>query len=232
MSQQRVGDRVPKLVDHAQRRAQIVDANLRIVARDGLAGATMRALANELGFANGAVGHYFKNQDVLLAATYEEVFARTNARSAAQTAGRRGLDALLAKLREMLPMEPVTLDEARIVVCFWGRITTDEHLLARLPEEHQEWTRQVRDMLAEAIEDRDLKDDVDPVDLAELLVTTVHAMQVRAVTLPDHTAPSLQRKLIDQILSPWMRRGRSIRGRWPDDLAAAEDPLRSPLVVG
>ena len=81
---------MPKLVDHVQRRAEIISANLQIIARDGLAGATMRAWPRELGVANGAVGHYFKNQDELLQATYEEVFARTNARAAVQTKGRHG----------------------------------------------------------------------------------------------------------------------------------------------
>jgi AcrR family transcriptional regulator len=215
---------MPKLVDHVQRRAEIISANLQIIARDGLAGATMRALATELGVANGAVGHYFKNQDELLQATYEEVFARTNARAALQTEGRRGLGALLAMLREMLPMDAVTLDEARIVVCFWGRITTDPRLLVRLPEEHLAWCRQVRTMLTEAIEDGDLRPEADPAALGELVVTTVHAMQVRAVTLPDNTPPAVQRQLIEQILLPWLTPGRSVRQQWPKDVAAIPDP--------
>lgn len=205
---------VPKLVDHEARRAEIVDTTLRIVARDGLAGATTRALAKELGVANGAVGHYFKNQDVLLAATYEEVFARTNARAGRAVDGRRGLDALLAKLREMLPMDSVTLDEARIVVCFWGRVTTDTRLRARLPEEHHAWTHQVRDLLVQAIDDGDLRTATDPMKLAELLVTTVHAMQVRAVTLPEETPTSVQQELVEQILTPWMRRPVALSSRW------------------
>jgi AcrR family transcriptional regulator len=215
---------VPKLVDHGQRRAEIISANLRIIARDGLAGATMRALAAELGVANGAVGHYFKNQDELLQATYEEVFARTNSRAAAHTEGLRGLGALMAMLREMLPMEELTLEEARIVVCFWGRVTTDTRLLVRLPDEHLAWCRKVGAMLSEATEDGDLRAEADPAALAELLVTTVHAMQVRAVTLPDNTSAGVQRGLIEQILLPWLAPGRSVRQQWPADVAAIPEP--------
>ncbi|WP_432877565.1 TetR/AcrR family transcriptional regulator [Kribbella sp. CA-245084] len=215
---------MPKLVDHEQRRAEIVDATLRLVARDGLGGATMRAIAKELGVANGAVGHYFTNQDALLAATYEEVFARTNARAAERAAGRRGLDALLATLRDLLPMEAMTVDEARIVVCFWGRITTDERLRTLLPKEHEAWTRSVQEMLEQAIEDGDLRAEAKPAPLAELLVTTVHAMQVRVVTLPDRTPPSMQRLLVEQILEAWTDPGQSLRDRWPADVAALHDP--------
>ncbi|KRF23168.1 hypothetical protein ASG95_00065 [Phycicoccus sp. Soil803] len=220
---------MPKLVDHERRRAEIIDATLRLVARDGLGGATMRAIAKELGVANGAIGHYFTNQDALLAATYEEVFARTNGRAAERAAGRRGLDALLATLRELLPMDAVTVDEARIVVCFWGRITTDERLRALLPKEHEAWTRSVQQMLEQAIEDCDLSAEAEPAPLAELLVTTVHAMQVRAVTLPHRTPPSMQRLLIEQILKPWTEPGTSLRGRWPADVAALHDPAEVPV---
>lgn len=216
---------MPKRVDHELRRAEIIDATLRVVAREGLAGATMRAIAKQLGVANGAVGHYFANQDALLAATYEEVFARTNARAAERAEGRRGLEALLATLREMLPIEAVTVDEARIVVCFWGRITTDERLRALLPKEHEAWTRSVQRMLEEAIEDRDLRADMAPGPLAELLVTTVHAMQVRVVTLPDRTPPAMQRLLIEQILQPWTVPERSLRDTWPADMVVLEDPM-------
>jgi AcrR family transcriptional regulator len=211
---------MPKLVDHAQRRAEIVDATFRLVAREGLARATMRALASELGVANGAIGHYFKSQDELLWATYEEVFARTNARASQQVRGKRGLDALFAMLREFLPMEPVTIDEARIVVCFWGRVTADPRLLVRLPEEHQAWTWQVQGRLAEAVADEDLQPGLDLAAIAELIVTTVHAMQVRAVTLAELTPPTLQRQLIEQALRPWMRPGTSLANRWPAELLA------------
>jgi AcrR family transcriptional regulator len=223
------GGTVPKLVDHQQRRTEIIDATLRLVARDGLGGATTRAIAKELGVANGAVGHYFTNQDALLAATYEEVFARTNARAAERAAGLKGLDALLATLRELLPMEAATVDEARIVVCFWGRITTDEGLRTLLPKEHQAWTRSTQEMLEQAIEAHDLRAEAEPAPLAELLVTTVHAMQVRVVTLPQRTPPAMQRLLVEQILAPWTEPGTSLRGRWPADVAGLVDPPDVPL---
>jgi AcrR family transcriptional regulator len=210
---------MPKLVDHAQRRAEIIDATLRIVARDGLAGATMRGLAKELGVANGAVGHYFKNHDTLMLATYEEVIARTNARAAVRSRGRRGLKALFARLREMLPMDQVTVDESRIVVCFWGRVTTDAALMARLPAEHKAWKAQVRECLCQAIDDAELRADADPDALADLVVTTVHAMQVRAVMVPNDTTPKAQRRIVEQILLPWLATGQSFSGKWPRDAA-------------
>ena len=50
---------MPKVVDHDQRRVELVQATWRIIAREGIERATMRGIAAEAGFANGALKPYF-----------------------------------------------------------------------------------------------------------------------------------------------------------------------------
>jgi len=50
---------MPKVVDHAQRKRELVESTWRVIARLGLAGATMRQIAEEAGYANGALKPYF-----------------------------------------------------------------------------------------------------------------------------------------------------------------------------
>ncbi len=50
---------MPKIVDYAQRRRDLVEATTRIIVRQGLSGTTMRDIAAEAGFANGVVKSYF-----------------------------------------------------------------------------------------------------------------------------------------------------------------------------
>ena len=57
---------MPKIVDHDERRLELVDATWRIIARLGIEGATMREIATEAGFANGALKPYFPTRDTLL----------------------------------------------------------------------------------------------------------------------------------------------------------------------
>ena len=71
---------MPKVVDHGQRRQELVEATWRIIARHGLSGATMRQIAAEAGFANGALKPYFPTKAELVEATYAFVFDRTNRR--------------------------------------------------------------------------------------------------------------------------------------------------------
>ena len=50
---------MPKIVDHDERSLELVDATWRIIARQGMERGTMREMAIEEGFANGALKPYF-----------------------------------------------------------------------------------------------------------------------------------------------------------------------------
>lgn len=64
---------MPKRVDHAQRRAHITDALVRVAARDGLHAVTMRAVAAEAGMSLNLVQYYFDTKAQLLHATLERL---------------------------------------------------------------------------------------------------------------------------------------------------------------
>src|SRR3954469_19453044 len=101
---------LPKIVDHDQRRSEIVEAFLSVVASKGLPAATSRAIAGQLGVGTGALWHYFDGFDAVTAAAYQRVFERTNERIARATTGLSGLAALDTMMREILPLEKETLD--------------------------------------------------------------------------------------------------------------------------
>ena len=56
------------------RRTEIVDATVRVIARDGMSGASLRAIAREIGYTTGVVMHYFRDKEELLVAAAEAVF--------------------------------------------------------------------------------------------------------------------------------------------------------------
>lgn len=59
-----------------ERRADLVEAAARVLARSGASGATVRAIAVEAGVSPGLIGHYFGGVDALVAATYAHVEAQ------------------------------------------------------------------------------------------------------------------------------------------------------------
>lgn len=61
------------------RRAELIAACARVLARDGASGASVRAIAAEAGASPGLVGHYFDGVDALVAATYAQIGASVDA---------------------------------------------------------------------------------------------------------------------------------------------------------
>ena len=55
------------------RRADLIAATARVLAREGTGGTSVRAIAVEAGVSPGLVGHYFAGIDALVAATYAHV---------------------------------------------------------------------------------------------------------------------------------------------------------------
>ena len=62
---------MPKIVDHAERREEILEATRRVILKRGLDGVTMRNIAAEVGKSTGLVNHYFEDKSGLLLATLE-----------------------------------------------------------------------------------------------------------------------------------------------------------------
>ncbi|MFB9749222.1 TetR family transcriptional regulator [Leifsonia shinshuensis] len=146
---------MPKIVDHDQRRRDIVDAYLRVLARAGVAGTHGRSVAADLGVVPGTLWHYFDSIEEIAEAAAQRGIDRTLERIAARTADARGLAALLAIADEILPTSAVTREEARVVVAFWGQVHagSDPRSAFGRPREFTELTRTA---LAEAVADGDL----------------------------------------------------------------------------
>ena len=176
---------MPKIVDHDERRLELVDATWRIIARQGLESATMREIATEAGFANGALKPYFPTKDTLLEFAFSHVFNRTNQRIAQVTAGKAGLDALRAFCLEVLPLDEERVNEARIVVPFWQRAINDRQKAAIHQQSMDEWLAAIRRFLAEARDNGDVSAAVDDSILAGQLLNMLLGAQIEAALAPE-----------------------------------------------
>jgi len=176
---------VPKIVDHDERRLELVDATWRIIARQGLEGATMREIAMEAGFANGALKPYFPTKDTLLEFAFSHVFNRTNQRITQVTAGKSGLEALRAFCLEVLPLDEERVNEARIVIPFWQRAVNDPKKAAIHQQSMDEWLASIRRFLREARGSGDVSAAVDDSALAGLLLNMLLGAQIEAALAPE-----------------------------------------------
>jgi len=71
---------VPRTVDHAQRRALIIEGLLRVAAREGLNTVTMRSVAAESGVSLRLVQYYFESKAQLMNAALERLERQSHER--------------------------------------------------------------------------------------------------------------------------------------------------------
>ena len=60
--------------EKVSRRDELIDATIRVIGRKGLGGASIRAIAHEVGLTIGVVTHHFRDKSALLCAALEFCF--------------------------------------------------------------------------------------------------------------------------------------------------------------
>ena len=180
---------MPKIVDHERRRAEIVQTTWRVIARRGLDGATLREVAAEAGYANGALKPYFPAKSDLLEATFRHVFSRTNARIGAATEGLDGFEALRAFCLEILPLDPDRLDEARVVITFWQQALRDPTQTEVNDAAMAQWRTNIHTWLDTASRAGQTTARLRVETAAETLLSFLLGTQVAAVFDPEFNSP-------------------------------------------
>lgn len=192
---------MPKIVDHDKRRVELVEATWRIIAKRGIEGATMREIAMEAGFANGALKPYFPTKDDLLTFAFAHVFNQTNTRMDTSTAGQHGLSALRSYCHEILPLDAERLNEARIAIAFWQRALTDPAKAALHDSSMEQWRESLFDKLREARNLGELKEGLNDDDIVGGIMTFALGAQITATLTPEHHSPDQLRSQLETYIS-------------------------------
>ncbi|HUG38151.1 MAG TPA: TetR/AcrR family transcriptional regulator, partial [Candidatus Limnocylindrales bacterium] len=113
------------------RRAEIVEATIRCLARDGYAGLTMKRVAAEARLSQGILHYYFRDKRAILAAAAARVTDDLDRRVAAEARGARGARGRLRALVRAC-LDVATRDRAfwTVFIEFWGETLHDPELAA------------------------------------------------------------------------------------------------------
>jgi AcrR family transcriptional regulator len=197
---------VPKIVDAAVRRQEVVEAVFRIIAADGLERASLREVADEAGLAVGSVRHYFSSSDELLAHSFGIVVDRITGRLAGAredvmplvpgTAEHR--EAVLTLLSQFLP-----LDEERAVdACVWMAFKNAARIRPFLAAEADRSHRAVAAIVGWLImelrqpEDDDGEGRQSRVTEAERLLATLDGLTMHALLQPEWMTAEMCRDVL------------------------------------
>ena len=194
---------MPKIVDHQQRRRDIAAAAWRVIARHGTLGVTLRSIAEEAGFANGALKPYFPTKDSLLRGTFEYVYEQTNSRVQHVTTDLRGIEALVAFGFEVLPTDPHKQDEARVVIAFWQAASEDPKLIEVNSSAMRLWRHWLTEWIHQAQAAHQISTDIAIEAEVEATLTLLLGAQITAVVDPGHNQPVQLANQFRTILASW-----------------------------
>ena len=176
---------MPKVVDHAQRRRELVAATWAVVAAEGIEAATVRRIAEEAGCTTGRITHYFADKEEVLVAALRQVHRAAGKRMLAAIGERSGLEALRAVLAEALPLDEERILEWRVWLAFWGSAATSTSLQAEQHQRYREWRGLLKRVLATA----PLSADIDLDRLVDQIVALVDGFGLQGVLDPQDPQP-------------------------------------------
>jgi len=155
-----------------ERRDEIVRATLRLVARNGFAGVTLRDVATEVGVVHGLIRHYFATRDELVAAAFD--FA-VSSELDSDRALLDGLDPVTA-LAAWLASTPE--DHYRVWIDAWSEAARTPALAAALDRHHRDCERILIGVI-ERVVDAGLGASADPAADSRLLTAVADGAAVQ-----------------------------------------------------
>ena len=196
---------MPKIVDWDARRDEILSATWRVIARDGLARATIRAIAREARCSPGILAHYFDDKADILGSALLMSHRRVAARMDAGTAGLSGLKALKVIMLEALPLDERRDLEAQIEISFWGRALGTAELRELQHTEFDHLCARLRRHLQEAYDRGELAGSVDIGLATHQLVVLIDGLSAERVLYPGRVTPQRQIEMLESLLDSFRR---------------------------
>lgn len=182
---------MPKVVDHTQRRREIAEALLRLVAREGIETVSVRTVAAEAGMSAGAVQKYFATREEIFEAAFALAGERVEARWETLAPEGDYLGLLRRLLLETLPLDAERRAEATIVTAFTARAAIRADWCARLRANDREISAAAAAYLRVAQEAGQVRRDLPVEALADLVLALSDGLALRLLHLPADSAEAV-----------------------------------------
>ena len=191
---------MPKIVDHDVQREKFANAAIRIVARAGLEGLTMRAVASEAGLSYGSLFHYFNSKDELLMEAIRHSTAEQSRRVNEFSVRFKGLKALEQLMCDDALVEEGSRDDSLVWLAFLYKAALQKPFANMHAELIGGWIERIRGLLADAQELGELRPGLD-IDFEALAIWVYSAgIGQQGLLHPAVFPPKTQKKLITAYL--------------------------------
>ncbi|MCP5067309.1 MAG: TetR family transcriptional regulator [bacterium] len=188
---------MPKIVDHEAERQRLAAAACRTVARAGLEGATLRAIAEEAGCSTGPLVHYFGDKSQIMIHALRHAAHETGLRMLRAHGLAEGRSALRAIAEEGLPLDAKRQDEWRVWLAFWGQAIASPELVEEQHQRYTAWRRLFQAIIERTQAEGDLAEHIDAERACELLVAFIDGIGIQAMFEPRRFPRRRQLELLD-----------------------------------
>jgi len=191
---------MPKIVDHDVQRVRFAEAAMSLIARHGLEGVTMRAVATEAGLSYGSLFHYFDSKDELLMHAIRHSTSLQTRRANEYTSQHSGLKALEHLLCDDAIINESSRDSWMVWLTFLYKVALQESFADMHAELIDGWLARIRRLLEEAQLAGEIHDELD-VGFEAMAVWAYSAgIGQLGLVHPELLSAQLQKQLISAYL--------------------------------
>lgn len=191
------------------RRIEVSEAAWRVIVREGLDRASMRAIAQEMNCTTGVVTHYFRNKQELILFALHQVAERLQMMMQLAIENVSGVDRLKAMLLSFLPLDQERREILRVWVAYLGYSVGRDGLL----KEHQQSAAELRAVIIQELEVLQsnglIREDLLPKVEANALLALVNGVAIDSLIQTEHLEPKQQEAVIKRYIAG-MLPGRSL----------------------
>jgi AcrR family transcriptional regulator len=169
---------MPKVIDHDQRRREIVEVAKKLIIEGGFEAATMRSIVTAAGFANGALKHYFASKDAIIAATFESVLREMAVPMEALDPSLSPIEALRGFVEAAMPLDAHRITSARVLLVLWEHSVANPDLAGQYRDLLTNWRAELVNRIAA------VRDDLDAGVLADEIISVAIGANVASLMHP------------------------------------------------
>jgi AcrR family transcriptional regulator len=189
---------MPKVVDHDERRSEVLGAVWRVIERDGIEHTTVRAIAKEAGYSAGVLVHYFEDKKDILTSALRLSHERIRTRWAHKLEGRSGLDALRELVLDNLPLDEERRLETRLEVSYWARALSSDDVLGVQRHESGELRERILGLVHEAQDRGELSTRSAAEEITVQLMALIDGLSLHATLHPESISHELQTRIVER----------------------------------
>jgi len=189
---------MPKVVDHLERREELLEAVWRVLARDGLHATTIRAIANETGWSAGVLAHYFTDKEDILVSALRLSHERIVDRWEEKLDSQEGLAALRELVLDNLPLDDERELETRLQLVYWDRAVASEDVRSAQWRHGPTLLDRLDRLVAEGQQRGEIASTQKSIEIAERLWALIDGYSLHALLEPQRMTRARVSKLIEQ----------------------------------